>query len=291
MTMGPSPGRRLGTMVAYGFAEIDLAGELALAGRLGATVLEIFPLWSGWPDPAELRERVADAGMAVHSAHGCWGGQTIRASRVDLAQSDPVLHQASVDDLKRCIDWLDEAGGQCLVVHPGGLSDPEQILARRRSVGDGLLHLAEHARGSRVIVCVENMPPGVHPGSRMNDLASLVAELAQPEVALALDTGHAHISADVVLETLAAGASLRTTHVHDNDGRQDTHRPPGEGTIDWSLWSRALDAIGYEGPIMLECIRQLRKSPEVLAEPLFEILRQLCAGSAGDEGSSDQGPR
>ena len=95
------------------------------------------------------------------------------------------------------------------------------------STGPRALKLAEHARGSGVIVCVENMPPGVHPGSRMAELAELLVELDHPHLALALDTGHANLTATAAEETRAAGSLLATTHVHDNDGRQDSHEPPG----------------------------------------------------------------
>ena len=60
---------------------------------------------------------------------------------------------------------------------------------------------------------------------------------------------------------MAAGSLLATTHVHDNDGRQDTHLPPGYGTVDWREWGVALDRIGYGGPILLECIRHIRHHP------------------------------
>jgi sugar phosphate isomerase/epimerase len=53
---------------------------------------------------------------------------------------------------------------------------------------------------------------------------------------------------------------LATTHVHDNDGRHDSHHPPGSGTIDWRAWREALDGVRYDGPILLECIRQLRQN-------------------------------
>ena len=104
------------------------------------------------------------------------------------------------------------------------------------------------------------MPPGVYPGSRMADLAELLRELDHPRLALALDTGHANLDrrrrrGDPRGRALCSA----TTHVHDNNGRQDAHEPPGHGTIDWPAWGRALDAIGYTGPIMLECIRHLRR--------------------------------
>ena len=281
MMITPQIRRPLGTMIVHGYPRGDVAVDLAIAARLAAELVEILPLWSAYPDPHEIRSRVADAGMAIHSAHGCWGGQSIQASRVDLGSIDPATWAASLDDLRRCVDWLEAAGGSFLVVHPGGLSDPEDSESRARALSAGLVALADHAAGTRVTLCVENMPPGVHPGSKMGDLHRIVAELAHPGIALVLDTGHAQISGDLGTETLAAGRLLRTTHVHDNDGRQDSHRPPGLGSVDWGSWVAGLDAIGYRGPIVLECIRHLREKPESLDDDLLSLLRKM----AGSEGS------
>ncbi len=267
--------RPLGTMITYGYKDIGLDAELDLAQRLGAEVLEILPAWRAFPDAGTVRQAVADRGLSIHSAHGCWGGRTIKASWVDLGETDAAVYRESADDLKRCIDWLQEAGGTCLVVHPGGLSSAEDRAARRACLARGLAELADHAVGSRVVVCVENMPPGVHPGSLMGELRELLGELDRPGLALALDTGHAHLSADLCAETAAAGSLLATTHVHDNDGRRDTHDAPGRGTIDWAAWASALDRIGYRGPIMLECIRQLREEPGLYCPAILAPLTRF----------------
>jgi sugar phosphate isomerase/epimerase len=268
--------RPLGTMIVYGFPKAAIEVDLGIARQLGAEVVEVLPDWRAFPDPSSLRARVGDLGLKIHSAHGCWGGQSIQAQRVDLGNPDPKIWAESVDDLRRCVDWLHVAGGTCLVVHPGGLSDREDLERRRGSLTRGLATLADDSAGLGVTICVENMPPGVFPGSKMIDLKEMVDELDRTEIALALDTGHARISGYLPLETLAAGNRLRTTHVHDNDGRQDTHQPPGSGTIDWGEWIEALDAIGYRGPIMLECIKHLRDRPESLNPELIERLRRLC---------------
>lgn len=262
-------------MIAYGFPRGDLETELRLAAALRADVLEILPDWRRYPDAGALKARVADAGLSIHSAHGCWGGQTIRADRVDLGSLDPLVHTTGLDDLRRCADWLVEAGGRFLVVHPGGLSDPEEASPRREALAGGLEALALHVEGTGLIVCVENMPPGVHPGSRMIDLAEIVAQLDRPELGLALDTGHANMTALAAAETLAAGRLLRTTHVHDNDGRTDSHDPPGRGTVDWEGWLRALDQVEYRGPIMLECIRYIREQPACIDLALLGLLGRL----------------
>jgi len=248
-------------MVTYGYPEIDFDDELSLAIRIGASLLEILPHWGQLLDATVARKQANDRGLLIHSVHGCWGGRTIRARRVDLGSLDASTHRESVDDLKACIDWLAAAGGKCLVVHPGGLSDPDEHAGRRQTLSRGLLQLADYARGTDVVVCVENMPPGVHPGSRMAELADLLLELDRTNLRLALDTGHANLTASPADETRAAGSLLATTHVHDNNGRQDSHDPPGRGSIDWPDWGLALDSIGYRGPILLECVRQLRQSP------------------------------
>jgi sugar phosphate isomerase/epimerase len=267
-------------MVAYGFPAGDIADDLSIAKRLGATVLEILPDWRSFPDPETLRRRVMEAGLTVHSAHGCWGGQAIRAPRVDLADTDERTRLRSIDDLKRCVEWLGIAGGSCLVVHPGGLSESEHAEARRAALVRSLADLAGHAKGTGVVLCAENMPPGVHPGSRMHDIAAVVAELALVEVALTVDTGHANITSSAGEETLAAEGWLRTTHVHDNDGRQDTHLPPGMGTVDWNGWLAALDAIDYRGPVILECIRHLRREPDSISDALLALLKSLTVVSS-----------
>src|SRR5579864_401753 len=71
----PKVVRPLGTMVTYGFAHGRIESDLALALRLGARWLEILPDWRAYPDASELRVPVADHGMLIHSAHGCWGGR------------------------------------------------------------------------------------------------------------------------------------------------------------------------------------------------------------------------
>src|SRR5262245_39351645 len=135
-------------MVTYGFPRGHLKTDLALAKQIGATNVEVLPDWRASPDPLQLRQTLQDQNVTLHSAHGCWGGQSILATRVDLGHPDLETWQQSLDDLRRCLDWLAGAGGTHLVVHPGGLSDPESLLIRRRSLLLGLLALADHAKGT-----------------------------------------------------------------------------------------------------------------------------------------------
>src|SRR5690606_31684377 len=100
----PATIRPLGTMIAYGFPRHNVGIDLAIASGLGAECLEILPDWSDYPDPIRLKVLADHHGLRVHSAHGCWGGQSIRAPRVDLGSPARSTRGASLDDLRRCLD-------------------------------------------------------------------------------------------------------------------------------------------------------------------------------------------
>lgn len=261
-------------MVTTGYARVRLEDDLKVAGCLGAETVEILPFWRELPDAAESRKRIEDVGLAVHSVHGGWGGQSLFCDRIDLASLDESSRLESVVDLAHCIAWADSVGAKHLVVHPGGLSEPHDQPARTEALLRSLDRLADLSPGARFL-CVENMPLGVFPGSRMNDLAQIVRLLSREEVALILDTGHAEIVADAAEETRHAAGLLASTHVHDNDGKLDLHGIPGSGMIDWPAWIEALDEIDYGGTIMLECIRELRKLSEAELVRVGERLRKM----------------
>ncbi len=231
MTIATKIRRPLGTMIVYGFPRADVEVDLAIAARLGAEVVEILPDWRAFPDPAPSATRVEDRGLAIHSAHGCWGGQSIRAERVDLGSTDPTDlggEPRRPQALRRLA-----RGGRGLVpgrpsrraLGPGGRRD---AVARPWLGGSAIL--ADHARGTGVTICVENMPPGVHPGSRMADLSrDRRGDSTGPRSPWPSTPAMPRSRPRRRPRPWRPAARLRTTHVHDNDGRQDTHLPPGLG--------------------------------------------------------------
>lgn len=282
MTLSSDRKRPLGTMIAYGFSGHRLADDLLLARQLGATLVEALPDWRSVPDPVALARELNAVGLRPFSVHACWGRQSIRASRVDLAATDRAIHAASIDDLLRCLDWASLLGALVVVIHPGGFSEQNEAPARSAQLCLGLTRLAEHLSGSSLKLGVENMPPGVHPGSSMIDIRSIIETLDRPEVGLVVDTGHAHMVSTCQTETTDADRWLLSTHVHDNERRADSHLVPGAGTIDWDAWISSLDRIGYEGPIMLECIRELRRAPGQIKPGLLKLLDRLTGREGGE---------
>lgn len=117
-----------------------------------------------------------------------------------------------------------------------------------------LTPLREWAERIRVRLAVENMAGRPAPdapdetvyGTRADQIAALADAL---DCGICWDFGHANIAGtDKPSESLAlVGRRLALVHIHDNDGMTDSHRLPGEGTIDWDDAMAGLRAVGYNG--------------------------------------------
>lgn len=258
----PRHSKQFGLMVVHSPKGPILKHDLNLAHSIGATSVELLPRWSDLPNPAEIRHQIEDSGLLLWSVHGPWGGQSIKAMKVDLSDLNHSSRRDSVDDVLQALDWSAALGAKVVVIHPGGLSAPEDMIQRSDNLSESIDLLSREAAARGLRLGLENMPRGVFPGSRMSDLAGIIRLIGHNALGLVLDTGHAQISGDLCEETIAAEGLLLSTHVHDNDGRSDSHRPPGEGVINWPAWFASLDQINYTGPIMLECVKALRECPE-----------------------------
>ena len=262
----------LGLMVVHSPVRDILSHDLAMAMQIGAELVELLPRWSELPAALEVRHQIRDSGLKLWSIHGPWGGQSVQAGRVDLSDPDPRRLSESQDDVRLAIDFGLSLGAEVMVLHPGGLSEPSEFGQRREILTESLAMLVAHVAGSPMRLGVENMPNGVYPGSRMKDLHEIVQAIDNKQLGLVLDTGHANITADVVSETAASGQFLISTHVHDNNGKSDSHLPPGEGTVKWADWLQFLEELGYCGPVMLECVKYLRERIAKPDESLREFL-------------------
>jgi sugar phosphate isomerase/epimerase len=63
---------------------------------------------------------------------------------------------------------------------------------------------------------------------------------------------------------------IRSTHLHDNNGREDQHLFPKNGTIDWQNAMRLLGSCPEQYPMLLE----LREPPDA-ERPIEEARRSI----------------
>jgi len=91
------------------------------------------------------------------------------------------------------------------------------------------------------------------------------------------DVGHAHLGEGVEAAFDVMKDRIRSTHIHDNDGKTDQHLFPllaEGGTIDWKKTMNLLRTRADQYPLLLE----LREVPEfslAAAAELFDRLEDL----------------
>jgi len=204
-----------------------------------------------------LAEWLRDTGLRLHGIHAPimekfgrgdrWEGRTF-----SLTASGAAERQEAVREAVLALDLARRTQVDVLVVHlgvPRGQAGGPAGSARDaalRSLEE--IHRAAAPLGVRV--AAEVIP---------NDLSApeSLVRLLEEDVPLSgagvcLDFGHAFLMGDVVDAVEQVAGYLITTHVHDNDQRNDSHLVPFDGRIDWPSAMVALQKVGYEGTLLFE---------------------------------------
>jgi sugar phosphate isomerase/epimerase len=204
---------------------------------------------------AELAEWMADLRLSFHSMHapivealraGKWVGS------FSIAAGDETRRKAAIAEVAATLKVAETVPFQYLVLHlgiPDGQQTPaadNQPEAARRSVEE----VTALASAVNVRVALEVMPNALSSAAAICHL--IEDELEGLDVGICLDYGHANLMGDLgdAIETVSG--HLWTTHVHDNDGRNDDHRVPFAGRIDWDAAMMETQKIGYDGVLMFE---------------------------------------
>ena len=201
----------------------------------------------------------------------------------DIGSTDDGVRKIAVETAKRTLDACRQLDVRYAVIHPGGagqnLADDAAFGRVRDVYHASLRSLCEYARGTGVTLAIENG------GSRLSTLKAMADTVAclgmdNCDIAICVDTGHANgmgMNAPTMIEQ--AGEMLRHLHIHDNNGREDEHLVPGEGTIDWKAVLKALHNVNYDGVFMIEAaFSRNSKDPDVIAARAKQVSDDLIAG-------------
>ena len=249
---GPSWKRRLG--ISAHVKDRTIEEMAALAGEIGAKYLEVVAerFW-GLPDGGgegrwpEIKELLARCGLHpfVHASH----------MEINLASLNPLLREAGLRQVLRCLELAAFLEAEFMVVHPGNLNrnyPPSYLPEARQCLLESLKTLAGRAESAGMTIALENGWKGEnHPlTSSGTEHAELIESVGSTSLKALLDVGHAHTFGldlsghlDPILPYLVG------LHLHDNNGIKDEHLPPGKGTIPAADFQRCFET-GV--PVVLE---------------------------------------
>jgi sugar phosphate isomerase/epimerase len=214
----------------------------------------------------ELGRWFGDARLKLHSLHSpmysdnVWG-RTGPDAVVTITEPVKMKRLQMVDEIKRALDIAEVVPFRYLVQHMG--VDGEEYDERKIDAAfSSLEELSIFARQRGVDVLLENTPNSLASAERL----LLFLERTHLELNICLDTGHANMNEGVDSAFKLLHRRIRSTHVHDNNGKDDTHLFPlagNEGTIDWARAMDSLRTLPAECPLLLE----LKEDP-TLEHPL-----------------------
>ena len=203
----------------------------------------------------ELRHWFLDADLQVHSVHAPvykddnWG-RSGPHSIISLTETSKLKRIAATDEIKRALEVADSIPFRYWIQHIG-MPGEEYDLAKRDAAFNSLDELRIFAGQLGVEILLENIPNELSRADRLNHFL----KVTHLPLHYCFDAGHAHMTGDWESELRLMGSRVRSTHIHDNDGRRDSHRfpPLGESeSIPWARMKEMLVSLGGDLPWVLE---------------------------------------
>jgi D-psicose/D-tagatose/L-ribulose 3-epimerase len=225
--------------------------------ELGYDFVELLVPEPGEIDAAEARRALDDAGLGV-----------VLAARVNLERNlssdDPQAHRNGIEYLKYAADSAKVLGATIVggpltgnpLVFAGRAPKPvdeEERLARKARCVAGLKEAGDYAAERGVTLAVEPLNRFESDVLCTTQQAiELLDAVDHPAVQLMLDTFHMHMEEANLAEAIRLGGA-RLVHFQANENHRGF---PGTGSTNWVEVFRALNEIGYRGPVSLEPFRR-----------------------------------
>jgi sugar phosphate isomerase/epimerase len=212
-------------------------------------------------DVARARQILARLGLSAPGCHGLTSGACSLTEEDDGARR--IMLRAHLNMIKNSA----ELAGKTYVIHVGfgTWPEPEQRRAAWERVRRALDKLAPAAQTLGMTLALENGFTQDFLIQSAGELVSFVSGYGHPAVGICYDSGHAHIAEGEVKTLKTLVPHVVTMHLHDNNGREDEHLIPGEGTIDWPALV----------PVMGQCPRLIHIETEAANAKEWEFSRDI----------------
>lgn len=175
----------------------------------------------------------------------------------------------SVEYIKRSIDTSLTLGCKKVSLCPGRTLYGQGYKQGMADLNASLSALVDYAVKKDVLLLLEpahmlesDLILTVEEGAR------LIEEQKYENMGIALDTGHCHVNKEVLVDTVYLLNDKNIPmhiHIDDNNTTADQHKIPGEGTIDFVPFFKALMEVGYDGYLTVELGFDYTANPDAAA--------------------------
>jgi sugar phosphate isomerase/epimerase len=235
----------------------------ALLGRIqeaGIPSVEIFCARQhlDYRDKAQIGELghwFRDSELKLHSLHSpmyndeIWGRSGPHAV-ITITEPVKARRLEMVDEIKRAVEIAETIPFRYLIQHIG-VGSEEFDMRKFDAAFAALEELKLFAKGRGVEILLENIPNELSSAERLLQFE----ELTHIGLNYVFDTGHANMTGHFEHEFSLMKSKIRSTHVHDNNGKEDTHLFPivaEGGSIDWRQAMALLRSQQDHMPLLLE---------------------------------------
>jgi sugar phosphate isomerase/epimerase len=215
----------------------------------------------------ELADWFRNSEVPLHSVHAPlyadydWG--RAGAPPVNVASTDRAGRIEAMDEIKRAIELAEQVPFRFLIQHlgvGGEAFDDHKFEAAMTSIE----HLRAFAKPLGVRILLENIPNELSTPER---LVEMIRMAHFEDVGVCFDIGHAHMAGDIAPAFETVKNLICSTHIHDNNGFDDSHLWPGAGSVDWKQGMELLRTAPQKPPLLLEVgedekINAAEKMPE-----------------------------
>lgn len=230
--------------------------EVKAAAEQGFSYVEIWGHipWFDIRSPhmaADVRSLVESHGMRVRSVHApC-------EAHWDISSEDEAIRHTSVEEVILSMERCREMGGELVVVHPGrpvstegeaGEAERDRRIAK--SI-ESFKDIQKAATETGIKIALENQWAN-EVGRNERQFLRLLETLDPEIVGICFDSSHANIAPGTYEMFERISHQIITTHLSDNNGQYDEHKPMFTCAIDWRMVFEFLIGRGYRGPWVME---------------------------------------
>ncbi len=243
--------------------------QIEMLARAGFDTIDwnLLRLYLGKP---ECKESIDDAKEYYNNLRKCLVDNNIEVCQTHSpfpTYQKSMINQKKINHaLKLSIMATSLLGAKYTIIHPytplqfGDNENRDERIKQNIIFYKSLIPLLEEYD---VTCCIENMfgwdisknQATETSCSTAIEMRKVLQGIDHPRFKFCFDSGHANLikgAANMCAEILDLGADLATVHLHDNNGKLDSHHSVGSGNINWAKLMQSLKKVGYKGVYAFE---------------------------------------